>query len=179
MPLTQKFLKSILHYDPITGVFTWLRRPVRPETLRENKIWNTRYAGQRAGYTDPHGHTIIVITVDGKKRFLRAHRLAWLYVFGSWPKDDLDHKNYDPSDNSVANLREASRSQNNANSGPPRDNKSGKKGVCWDSARSLWRAEICKDGIKYQLGRFSSFEEACLVRTQKAIELYGEFARED
>lgn len=159
--LTQSRLQHILHYDPITGVFTW-------------KIARGRYAGIKsvAGYTNSNGYCLI--SVDGKR--LRAHRLAWLYVFGRWPVADIDHVNGDRADNRFANLREATRSQNLANKDKSRNNRSGVKGVHvhYDGR---FRAQIRKDGQKFHLGVFATAEQAHAAYRQKAVELFGSFAR--
>lgn len=176
--ITQEYLKSLLSYDTSTGLFVWL---YRPGTTREDKIFNTRFFGKVAGRSKPdaYGYNTITIRVDGKIEYFRAHRLAWLYVYGEFPPDgvDLDHINYDPWDNRIDNLRIATRSQNNFNSDPCIRNTTGHKGVIWDKERFLWRAEIRKDGKNYHLGRFSDFDRACKVWQNKAIELYGEYAR--
>lgn len=179
MIITHSRLLELLHYDAETGIFTWLPRPVRQERLRTDKIWNTRYANKTAGSIGGYGYFRIVLKIGTKTHYIPSHRLAWFYVTGHWPTTDVDHKNMVVTDNRFANLRLATRSQNNANSKPPRDNKSGKKGVCFDSTREKWKAEIKHNGIKYHIGRFDSFEEACDARRRKAISLFGEFARED
>lgn len=144
-----------------------------------DRIWNTRYAGAMAGSVGNQNYLRIVITADGVKHYIGSHRLAWFYVTKQWPTTDIDHINMDVQDNRIDNLRLATRSQNNANAKPPRDNKSGKKGVFFDTARGLWRAEIKGNGIKKYIGRFEKFEEACDARRRTAIALFGEFARED
>ncbi len=47
----------------------------------------------------------------------KAHRLAWFYVHGVWPKEQIDHINGDKADNCIANLRLADFSKNQANDG--------------------------------------------------------------
>lgn len=179
MIITHEHLLKILHYDPVTGIFTWLERPVTKEKLRTDKIWNTRYASKTAGSVGNQNYFRIVISVGKKKHYIGSHRLAWFYITKQWPLTDIDHINMNVQDNRFSNLRLASRSQNNANSKPPRDNTSGKKGVCFDSSRGQWKAEIKKDGVRFHIGRFESFEEACDARRNKAFALFGEFARED
>jgi hypothetical protein len=95
------YLTSVLHYTPETGEFLWnLPRP---------KI----RVGQRAGYKKKNtGY--IYIEIDGKS--YSAHRLAWFYVTGTFPKKQIDHINRNRSDNRYENLREATNSQNKANS---------------------------------------------------------------
>jgi hypothetical protein len=106
--ITAERLRQLLHYDPERGVFTWLSRPAE-------RSWNTRFAGTRAGTINGLGY--VVIGILGRR--YKAHRLAWLYVHGEWPGRELDHINCDKSDNRIANLRPATRSQNIARIKPP------------------------------------------------------------
>jgi hypothetical protein len=63
-----------------------------------------------------------------------GHRLAWLYMVGVWPDDEIDHWNRDPSDNRFTNLRDATHAKNGFNSGKRSNNSSGRKGVSLDTA---------------------------------------------
>ena len=177
MKFTHEYLLKILHYNPETGIFTWLKRPEFKDTLRTDRVWNAQNAGKQAGSVGPYGYLRIVITFEDKVHYVGSHRLAWFYMTKEWPPADIDHINLDIKDNRFCNLRLATRSQNNANAKPPRDNKSGKKGVFFDTSRQLWRMEI-KCGNIRKAARFPTFEEACEARRRIAIELFGEFARE-
>ena len=97
--LTVERLRELLSYDPATGKFLWR---VGRQCMR---------AGAVAGATEVQGYR--VIKIDGK--IYKAHRLAWLYVTGEWPPEEIDHKNTDPQDNVWSNLRLATHSQNQAN----------------------------------------------------------------
>lgn len=90
--ILQKRLKELLHYDPETGVFTWLRREGKSRAV---SVFNSNYAGKVAGniQTDSSGHKQISIYFDKKAH--KAHRLAWLYVYGKMPKGIIDHINGD------------------------------------------------------------------------------------
>ena len=75
--LTQAELKRQLHYDPMTGVFTWL--------VSFRKIW----AGKAAGSSTIGGYT--KIGLNGKAYL--AHRLARFYVTGERPRKKVFHLN--------------------------------------------------------------------------------------
>ena len=149
--LTQEELKNKLHYDPITGVFTWLKGSMK------DKI-----AGCKCGELPNQGYW--EITID-KKRY-KAHRLAWLYVFGSFPEKVLDHIDHDRINNTISNLREATIHINAKNKTIYRTNKSGYPGV--DKHGDNWKARIGVNGTKVLLGVFPTFEEA--VAAKKAGE---------
>lgn len=141
--LTQARLKEVLKYDRKTGVFTWRTR-----------LTNRVHVGDVAG--SPEGK-YLAIGIDGRR--YRAHRLAWFYVHGSWPKVDTDHKNGKHRDNRVSNLRDASRSLNMLNAKRAhRDSKSGLLGVV--ARNSRWAAELMVGGKKRHLGVFSTPGEA-------------------
>lgn len=115
--------------------------------------------------------------IDGKCH--PRHRLAWLYVHGKWPDGVLDHINQDPSDCRLANLREATEAQNQANRGKRAHNKSGRKGVVWCKTANLWRAQMNVNRKHICLGRYVCKEQAAAAYANAAKELYGEFAYTD
>jgi hypothetical protein len=131
-----------------------------------------RSPGDSAGITCPDGRRYVGI--DGKR--YAAHRLAWFYMTGKWPAE-IDHRNCDPLDNRFENLREATRSQNNANMRMRADNSSGKKGVSWDRERNSWKAQISVNGVHKLIGRFPSIEAAAAAYGEAAYKHFGEFAR--
>ena len=161
--LTQSKLKELLHYDPHTGVFTAL-------TKRANRV----NIGDRAGHVDSKGYAVIKIA----QKAYKAHRLAWLYMTGAHPQDQIDHINRQRSDNRFSNLREATNSENQRNQKPNRLNTSGHAGV--RRAKTTvkgkeywsWIASIGVEGVKTYLGSFRTKEEAVKVRKQAEIK-YG------
>jgi hypothetical protein len=157
--LTQERLREVLHYDPDTGVFTWLR-----DTSRVR-------AGRQAGSLDAKGYRRIQFEGKGYK----AHRLAFLYMLGRWPIGTPDHRNTDGDDNRWLNLRDATFSQNNGNRSRTKSHKTGFKGVYL--ADGLYVARIMKDGVRYSVGYFKDPETAHAAYAAKARELFGEFAR--
>jgi len=153
-------LRALIHYDPETGEFRWLRR-MNPKVP----------AGRTAGTLTRDGYRVIAI----KGRNYRAHRLAWLYVTGKWRSQMIDHRDGNPSNNCWSNLRRATRSQNCANRGVPRNNTCGLKGVSRDGPR--WRATIHRKGRRHYLGNFPTPQAAHAAYAKAARELFGEFAR--
>ena len=143
--ISQKRLKELLHYDPETGVFTWLRREGKSRAV---SVFNSNYAGKVAGniQTDSSGHKQISIYFDKKAH--KAHRLAWLYVYGKMPKGIIDHINGDSLDNRIVNLREADDFQSAWNKGKLATNKSGYKGVSLKKKSGKWVAQISYKGKK-------------------------------
>ena len=140
MNLTQEKLKEVLHYDPTTGIFTWIKSP------------RSSWVGKQAGYI----HTTlgyVYINVFGK--MYRAHRLAWLYMIGCFPIDDIDHKNGKRSDNKFENLRDVTRSINMQNQRKTRSkNGSGYLGV--HKNRKSFHAKIKIDGKQIHLGTYKT-----------------------
>ena len=153
------YLRSILDYNPDSGVFRW----------RVNK--GTVKAGTVAGYKRPDGY--IQIMVDGKNYF--AHRLAWMYIHGYILENDIDHIDRDPSNNRINNLREASRQCNLRNTGNPVNNTSGIKGIYWQKAVGKWHARIKINGKYKYLGLYDDFDKAVLARykAEKAVNWSG------
>src|SRR5436190_3052678 len=120
-------LKRLLSSDQETGEFRW----------RVSRRGHVK-AGDLAGTSSPDGYRRIFI--NGKPYL--AHRLAWFYIFGEWPETEIDHKNTDHGDNSISNLRKATRSQNEGNKSRRADNTSGYKGVRWRNDIEKYEARI-------------------------------------
>ena len=167
-PLTADQLRAALRYLPATGFFVWNSNDERP------KDWNTKYTGTKAG-TRVARRGYIQIMVNG--RLYLGHRLAWLWMTGNWPDDEVDHIDRDPSNNRWDNLRAATSSQSKINTGLRRDNQSGHKGVHWSSRRQKWCAEVWLNGKKHTYGYFASIEDAVAARELGAKQLHGQFAR--
>ena len=147
--LTAEYLRSILHYDPATGIFTW-------KVGSANQV----KAGNIAG--SPTGLGYLRIRVQSRPH--QAHRLAWLYVYGTWPEDQLDHINRNRSDNRIANLREVTNKQNQQNASKRSNNTSGHPGVFWYKKNSKWQAYITHNQKKVHLGCFTDLEAAIAAR---------------
>ncbi len=111
------------------------------------------------------------IQISHKGHILAVHRVAWKMVTGKDPVDTIDHINRDPYDNRWVNLREATRTQQQANRVMP------SKHLTGVSPRSnKWQARIKKDGKQTYLGSFDTEMEAHLAYCFHAEQLHGEFA---
>jgi hypothetical protein len=161
MTLTQARLHELLHYDPETGVFTWL--------VSRGRV----AAGQTAGTIFGNGYRYVGL--DG--RSYKTNRLAWLYMTGEWPTTLVDHEDLDETNDRWSNLRSATKSENGANCGPRASNTSGFKGVIWNKANRNWNAQIRVRGQQMYLGRFNTAEEASAAYANAAREHFGDFAR--
>lgn len=155
--LTADQVRACLDYDPETGVLTWARS-------------RKGCGGRAAGTLGSKGY----ISISFGDVPYRAHRLAWLHYYGEWPILALDHINRNTSDNRICNLREASETQNNANS--VSRNSLGIKGV-YPLPSGSWRACIKAGGKFKHLGTFKSVEAAKEAYALAAVTAFGEFAR--
>lgn len=153
-------LRELLHYDPDTGLFTWL-------VDANHKV----KAGTVAGALEATGY--VRIYVKGKP--YKGHRLAWLYMTGEWPSDILDHKDRNRANNRWRNLREATRGQNRANSRANGNSRTGLKGVRRHGSK--FEAQINSNGVKVYLGIYDTPDEAAAIYRLAARDMHGEFAR--
>jgi hypothetical protein len=154
--ITQQKLHDLFIYDCDTGVF--IRRIATGRNGR-HRVGTIAGSIQNTGY--------IVIYVNGARYV--AHRLAWLYMFGEWPLNDLDHINGVKKDNCIKNLRLATRRENMQNVAKHKHNTSGLKGVSWHEPRKKWRAYIFNNYKQIHLGLFDSKDAAFQARKNAEI----------
>jgi hypothetical protein len=160
--LSAEQLKELLYYDPVTGVWTWLKpiqRGVKP--------------GAVAGcYTHKSGYGQISV---GGKLYL-THRLAWLYMTGEWPEHEVDHRDGVPGHDQWDNLRSATVLQNRHNVKVHKDSTTGVRGVSWSKWHGAYLARICCAGKQIFLGSFSTLEGATSARVAGEKQYFGEFS---
>ena len=149
--ITQKQLKEQLHYNPETGVFTWL--------ISKGRLCR---AGNIAGCKKKSGYIDIVLS--GKS--YKAHRLAWLYVNGHYPLMDIDHINGVKSDNRIVNVRDVEHIENMRNKPKYKNNKSGFIGISRHKKLNKWQAEISINGKTKYIGVFSELGDAVKARVE-------------
>ncbi len=155
--ITQARLRELLHYDPSTGVLT-----------RLVALTNCVQVGDVAGYRNQRGY--VRVMVDSS--LYLAHRLAWLYMTGAFPENEIDHKDHVRDNNRWSNLREAMPVENARNQSMFCNNTSGVMGVSWNKARRKWKVSINAEGKRIHLGYFR--RKAVAARVRKAAEIeYG------
>lgn len=152
--VTRERLVEEFDYDPETGLFT--RHDGTTKNMNET-CW---------GY--------FRIKMDGKG--FQAHTLAWLYVYGEIPEQQIDHINLDKLDNRIANLRLATSSQQMANNRIKRTNTSGAKGVVIRKRSKPYDAAVIVNGKYLFQGAFATLDEAAHAYNKAAIHYFGDFA---
>lgn len=158
--LTTEELRSVLHYNPDTGIFTWVGKGhKRRASAIAGGVIKDGYVGIRINYV----------------RYL-AHRLAWLYTYNKWPDKPIDHINGDPKDNRIINLREATDSENQRNSKRRKDNVSGIKGVAWNNSKKKWQALIRANYKAIFVGYYDDINEAARAVRAAREKHHGKFA---
>ena len=144
--ISHERLKELLEYSQDTGIFVW--RNDRSGLAKQGVI---------AGGTNNEGYRLISIDSISYK----AHRLAWLYVNGEFPKTLIDHINGNRDDNRISNLRLATDKLNGRNRTKlNKNNKSGYAGVSWHPQLKRWWARIRVDGKNKSLGTYHDPAEA-------------------
>jgi hypothetical protein len=155
--LSVQRLRRLVDYNPETGAFVWRHRDMHEfTTAHAAAAWNARWANQPAGGVRHDGY--LRISID-QVRYL-AHRLAWLWVTGSWPKHHIDHINGNPSDNRLCNLRDVTLQVNTQNQRrPQRHSKTGVLGVT-TTPNGRFKATLGHNGRTLVLGNFDTADLA-------------------
>lgn len=140
--ISRETLTKFINYNESTGSFLWA---VNRGSIK---------AGSKAGAVNGGGYLVIGINY----KLYSAHRLAWLYVHGVWPKNFIDHINGVKTDNRISNLREATIRENGQNR---IEHRTGKLvGATYAKDRNMWRAQIEINNKNVRLGQFKTEQEA-------------------
>lgn len=143
--LTADYVKTLLNYDPVTGVFFWT-----------DKAYG-KAKNKKAGYADAKKY--FRVQINGKKYFL--HRIAWLIIYGSWPVGEIDHIDGNKQNNKIKNLRDVSKNMNQHNrKKAASSNMIGILGVSKTKKGRPYRARIKICGIEKNIGKFDTAEDA-------------------
>lgn len=143
--LDQKTLHELLSYEEDTGIFKWKK--------------NRRGVKTNKNLGSDNGFGYLRITVLGKSYY--AHRLAWMYKYGEFPKYEIDHINGLKNDNRIKNLRDVTSETNAQNKVFAKSNsKSQILGVSFHKKAKKWQAHICVYKQRKYLGLFNNVEDA-------------------
>ncbi len=154
--LSREEVSALLCYDPVTGIF------------KHRVDGHKRKAGAVAGRLETKGY--VRIRLLGGQEF-KAHRLAWLLIYGAWPEAEIDHINGCPSDNRIVNLRDVSVAENGWNRVKPmKNNKTGVLGVCEMGGRFV--AQIGVRGKRVRIGTYDTVEAAAAAYTAAKTQLH-------
>lgn len=157
--VTQEDVKNVLDYNQETGVFTW-----------KNRNNNSHLSGKVAGSKVKKGYLIIGIN---KTRYY-AHRLAWLYVNGVMPINQIDHIDGNKTNNSISNLRDIESQKNSMNQRKPsKGNTTGFLGVTLEKKTGKYQAQIMLDGRHIYIGRFNDAIDAHNAYLSKKREVHS------
>lgn len=155
----QEYLHEALHYSPSDGLLTWKERPLTHFKFKRDYLgWNKRFAGTPA-FKRVHKDGYLQGCINNRR--YKAHRLAWFYVYGVWPTNEIDHKDTIKTHNWIENLRDVTHSGNQQNKIKAlKNSKTGFLGVCFNKENGKYKAQISVSGKKKYIGYFDSAEEA-------------------
>lgn len=155
--ITQAELKSVMRYCHKTGVFIWRKNPGK------NNLKGKQAGSVSGKYAN--------LRISGKS--YKAHRLAWLYVYGNMPKGQIDHIDHNSLNNRIDNLRDVSASDNAKNRRITKTNRTKIHGVFWRERLDRFEVSIKIDQKIIYLGVFSHIFDAACAR--KSAELKFNF----
>lgn len=161
--LTQERLKEFFNYNEETGILERIKKNSKRSKIGDN------------GYLNTNGYLRICID---RKTYL-VHRLVWLFMYGYFPSEQIDHINNVKTDNRISNLRCATAAQNQYNKKIQKNNTSGIKGVSFIKRPKKWKAAITIDGNYFYIGLFSTKEMAADAYSDIAKKNHGNFFNHD
>lgn len=171
---TQEFLLECFIYNKVTGSLVWKVRPLHHfKNAHGMNTFNSKYSGKKI--TSQVNGRYFVVRLAG--RHYLSHRVIWKMMTGLDPAMNIDHIDTNKKNNSWSNLRLATKQENAFNQGASPRNKTGFKGVSYDSTRDAFYACIQIEGKTKSLGRFSTPEQAHLAYVEAAKAAHGNFFR--
>lgn len=145
-------------HDLLSYEYLWERFSIDADG---DLVWKTHrkktYIGRKAWYVRPDGYRSVCLRIEGKDYHFYAHRLLYFMQKGTWPKNDIDHRDRNRSNNRKDNLRDVSRSKNMRNT---QKHLSGDLGVHFDKDRGKWQVSFRYDSRRHWGGRFAEKKDA-------------------
>lgn len=126
--------------------------------LIKNYCWKTHY--------HKDGYKVVQAKVNGA--IIHLHKLIGF--------KNCDHIDHNTLNNRKYNLRQATPSQNAMNASLRKNNKSGIKGVYWDTRESRWIAKIGYNHAHVRIGAYTNKEDAVIARLKIEYILFGEYS---
>ena len=142
-----------------------MKNTINQEYLVENFLYNPldgllikRKNKKVCGWENNFGYLQVQIL---KRKYL-VHRLAFLYVHGVFPENQIDHINGDKKDNRISNLRDVNNSVNNRNriTSKTKNSATGKLGILLYKRTGKYKAQMSINGKDIHIGYFNSVKEA-------------------
>jgi len=156
--LTQKEVHEFFTYDEKTGKLYW--KPVH--SWKNRHIINSNNSNKEAGTIAGERKKYLQVRLKNKKYYV--HKIIWLYYYGYYSENQIDHINKNSFDNRIENLREVSQQCNSRNSKISCNNKSTINGVSWDKTHCTWKIYIGLNGKNCHLGSTKDLYEAACLR---------------
>ncbi len=168
-------LRDLFDYDPDTGSLTWRARDERyaKDSLYATR-WNSAHAGNLAQADDCHGY--YQTGIAGK--LYRTHRICYALAHDidlTAVPPEVDHEDGIGTHNWKTNLRGTNRGGNAKNGKIRKRNKTGFKGVTFDTKSNGYRAHIMVDGRQYDQRGFATPQLAHDWYVAKSKELHKDF----
>ncbi len=142
-------------YDKETGDFYYMKSP------KKSRV------GTKCTSTDSYGYKVLSLSFEGKRRTIKAHRLAWFITHGVPPKNVINHINHERGDNQITNLEDVTTRKNT-------DQKhltSASQYVGVKLVSKPWMAAIVVAGRREHLGCFKTEEEASIAYQKRLKEV--------
>ena len=155
--LTQDLIKEIFDYDPEIGILY-------------NRISRSSRAVKNLPSGSMNSKGYLQVSINCKLYYV--HRIIWLYVYGEFPPDQIDHINQVCTDNKILNLRAVTKRENHLNQSMYKNNTSGFTGVSWSKHFSKWHAHIQVKRKHKNLGYFINKEDAIKAREKANIKYH-------
>jgi hypothetical protein len=161
-------IRRLFSFD--NGRYYWQPRPLCDfKTKQAHAAWNTKYAGTEAMRKAVRGgYKQICIN----NRLYGAHRVVWVFHYGEWPADQIDHIDGNRGNNDLANLRVVTNAENCRNQRRRSTNVSGHTGIHWNKECRKWHVQLLVGGVKRYFGLFDNIEDAVAARAKANAE-YG------
>lgn len=166
-------LRESVTYRPEAGTFEWLNRPEGHFKDRHAAAkWNSKYAGKQAFTSKcPRGYYRGMLD----QKMLYAHRAALALTMGAWPAGEVDHIDRNKSNNTLANLRVVTHTENRLNTADcqakalrlklnPKPKPKSKITGVRRASRGTWSVRIKRRGVERHIGTFSCFGAAVAAR---------------